>query len=213
MSRNLSPQEYQRMIGLHKVIKKMSASEFVIWANRYYELAYNGGRDSTYKEIADNKDSIIVPDYVEAEIYEENGRVKIAVTGSFSGTKEMMENETAAWVYDLQENPHASRGSGWDGKWTVHMQKMTTTIGDGTFTVVIDVTDIGWTESGLAKQCYTFHMGRAGEGTDGQNPDIKLTCDLGNSNLIFNGKTYTLTSVRGSSSGLEFWGCLGLTIQ
>ena len=38
----------------------------------YYELAYNDGRDSTYKEIADNKDSIIVPDYVEAEIYEEN---------------------------------------------------------------------------------------------------------------------------------------------
>ena len=72
MSRNLSPQEYQRMIGLHKVIKKMSASEFVTWANRYYELAYNDGRDSTYKEIADNKDSIIVPDYVEAEIYEEN---------------------------------------------------------------------------------------------------------------------------------------------
>ena len=72
MSRNLSPQEYQRMIALHKVIKKMSASEFVTWANRYYELAYNDGRDSTYKEIADNKDSIIVPDYVEAEIYEEN---------------------------------------------------------------------------------------------------------------------------------------------
>lgn len=72
MSRNLSPQDYQRMIGLHKVIKKMSASEFVMWANRYYELAYNDGRDSTYKEIADNKDSIIVPDYVEAEIYEED---------------------------------------------------------------------------------------------------------------------------------------------
>ena len=72
MSRNLTPQEYQRMIALHKVIKKMSASEFVQWANRYYELAYNDGRDSTYKEIADNKDSIIVPDYVEAEIYEED---------------------------------------------------------------------------------------------------------------------------------------------
>ena len=72
MSRNLTPQEYQRMIALHKVIKKMSASEFVQWANRYYELAYNDGRDSTYKEIADNKDSIIVPDYVEAEVYEEN---------------------------------------------------------------------------------------------------------------------------------------------
>lgn len=72
MSRKLSPQEYQRMIGLHKVIKKMSASEFVIWANEYYELAYNDGRDSTYKELADNKDSIIVPDYIDAEIYEEN---------------------------------------------------------------------------------------------------------------------------------------------
>ena len=72
MSRKLSPQEYQRMIGLHKIIKKMSSSEFVIWANRYYELAYNDGRDSTYKELADNKDSIIVPDYVDAEIYEED---------------------------------------------------------------------------------------------------------------------------------------------
>ena len=72
MSKKLSPQEYQRMIGLHKVIKKMSASEFVIWANEYYELAYNDGRDSTYKELADNKDSIIVPDYIDAEIYEEN---------------------------------------------------------------------------------------------------------------------------------------------
>ena len=50
----------------------MSSSEFVIWANRYYELAYNDGRDSTYKELADNKDSIIVPDYVDAEIYEED---------------------------------------------------------------------------------------------------------------------------------------------
>ena len=72
MSRKLSPQEYQRMIGLHKIIKKMSASEFVVWANEYYELAYNDGRDSTYKELADNKDSIIVPDYIDAEIYEEN---------------------------------------------------------------------------------------------------------------------------------------------
>ena len=51
MSRNLSPQEYQRMIGLHKVIKKMSASEFVIWANRYYELAYNDGRDLHIKRL------------------------------------------------------------------------------------------------------------------------------------------------------------------
>ena len=50
----------------------MSSSEFVMWANRYYELAYNDGRDSTYKELADNKDSIIVPDYVDAEIYEED---------------------------------------------------------------------------------------------------------------------------------------------
>ena len=72
MSRKLSPQEYQRMIGLHKIIKKMSASEFVVWANEYYELAYNDGRDSTYKELADNKDSIIVPDYIDAVIYEEN---------------------------------------------------------------------------------------------------------------------------------------------
>ena len=72
MNRNLTPQEYQRMIGLHKVIKKMSASEFVTWANKYYMLAYNDGRDSTYKEIADNKESIIVPDYVEAEFYEED---------------------------------------------------------------------------------------------------------------------------------------------
>lgn len=72
MSRKLSTQEYQRMVGLHKIIKKMSASEFVIWANEYYELAYNDGRDSTYKELADNKDSIIVPDYIDAEIYEEN---------------------------------------------------------------------------------------------------------------------------------------------
>ena len=72
MSRKLSPQEYQRMIALHKVVRKMSASEFIIWANEYYELAYNDGRDSTYKELADNKDSIIVPDYIDAEIYEEN---------------------------------------------------------------------------------------------------------------------------------------------
>ncbi len=72
MSRKLSPQEYQRMIGLHKIIKKMSASEFVTWANRYYELAYNDGRDSTYKEIADNKDSIIIPEYIDAEVYEEH---------------------------------------------------------------------------------------------------------------------------------------------
>ena len=55
-------------------------------------------------------------------------------------------------------------------------------------------------------------MGREGEGTDGQNPDIKLTSELGNSKITVDGKTYTLTSVRGSSSGLEFWGCLGLTI-
>ena len=72
MSRKLSPQEYKRMIGLHKVVRKMSVSEFIIWANEYYELAYNDGRDSTYKELADNKDSIIVPDYIDAEIYEEN---------------------------------------------------------------------------------------------------------------------------------------------
>ena len=41
MNRNLTPQEYQRMIGLHKVIKKMSASEFVAWANKYYMLIHN----------------------------------------------------------------------------------------------------------------------------------------------------------------------------
>lgn len=72
MSRKLSPQEYKRMIALHKVVRKMSVSEFIIWANEYYELAYNDGRDSTYKELADNKDSIIVPDYIDVEIYEEN---------------------------------------------------------------------------------------------------------------------------------------------
>ena len=72
MNRNLTPQEYQRMIALHKVIKKMSASEFVAWANKYYVLAYNDGRDSTYREIANNKDSIIIPDYIEADVYEED---------------------------------------------------------------------------------------------------------------------------------------------
>lgn len=72
MSRKLTPQEYQRMIALHKVVKKMSASEFVQWANKYYEFAYNDGRESTYREIANNKDSIIIPDYVEADIYEED---------------------------------------------------------------------------------------------------------------------------------------------
>ena len=72
MSRKLTPQEYKRMIALHKVVKKMSASEFVQWADRYYQLAYNDGRDATYKEIADNKDSIIVPDYIDAEVYEED---------------------------------------------------------------------------------------------------------------------------------------------
>ncbi len=149
-----------------------------------------------------------------AEIYLENDRVKIAITGSYTGTKAQMEAELALWVCDLQENPNASRGSGWDGNWNAYAHEMISTVNeDGTFKIIIDVTDIEWSEAGLSKQCYTTHLGRPGEGSDGQNPDLKLTGSLGNSVVELNGKTYTLVSVIGSSSGVEFWGCLGLIIQ
>ena len=148
-----------------------------------------------------------------AAIYEEDGRVLISVTGSYIGTKTQMEAELATWAYDLMENPYAaSDGASWNGGWTAHTPDITVAANeDGSFVFVFDVTDIGWNNT-HEKQCYTFHLGRAGEGTDGQNPDLNLTGDLGNSSVALGGKTYTIISVRGSSDGAEFWGCLGLTI-
>lgn len=148
-----------------------------------------------------------------AEIYIEDGRVMISVIGSYHGTKAEMEAEAALWVYDLQENPNASRGSGWDGKWVTYVQsdKIITVNDDKTFTVVTDVTDIAWSETTLPKQCYTFHLGREGEGSDGQNPDLKLTNAI-NESVTANGKVYTIVSKPGASAGVDFWGCLGLII-
>lgn len=150
-----------------------------------------------------------------AEIYIEEGRVKIAVIGSYTGLKAVMETELATWGYDLMENPNAaSNGASWDGGWTSHTPPYVVTISDeGTFKFIFDVTDIEWFNT-HSKACYTFHLGKAGTGADNNaNPDLKLTSDLGNSSVEYNGKTYTLVSVRGSDSGAEFWGCLGLIIE
>ena len=148
-----------------------------------------------------------------AEILLENDRVLISVVGSYTGTKERMESEISNWVCDLQENPYYAGRTDWSGNWTVHVHEFTSSVSDGSFTLVIDVTDIGWTESGYPKPGYTCHLGREGQGVNGQNPDLKLTGDLGNSSVTYNGKTYSLVSVLGSSDGAEFWGCLGLTIK
>ena len=151
-----------------------------------------------------------------AEIYLEDGRVKIAVIGSYTGSKEELEAELDTWAYDLMENPYAaSNGSSWDGGWTAHEPPMVIMINDdGTFRFVFDVTDIGWVNT-HAKACYTFHLGRAGTGNDDNaNPDLRLTGNLGNSSVTHNGKTFTIISVPGADGdGAQFWGCLGLTIQ
>ena len=100
-----------------------------------------------------------------------------------------------------------------NGPWNTYVQNATATVNDdGTFKIVIDVTDIGWSGTAYSKQCYTFHLGREGEGSNGQNPDLKLDGNLGNATVTLNGKNYTLTSVPGASTGANFWGCLGLTI-
>lgn len=148
-----------------------------------------------------------------AEIYEENGRVMISVGGKYRGTKDEMEAEVDLWVYDLQENPYASGRTDWSGNWSVYVQTPTLTVNDdGTYVIVIDVTDIGWSEAALSKKCYTFHLGREGQGVNGQNPDLKLTGALGNSTVTVGGNVYTIVSVPGSGDGAEFWGCLGLVI-
>lgn len=151
-----------------------------------------------------------------AEIYLEDGRVKIAVIGSYTGSKEELEAELDTWAYDLMENPYAaSNGSSWNGGWTTHEPPMVITINDdGTFRFVFDVTDIEWVNT-HAKACYTFHLGRAGTGNDDNaNPDLRLTGNLGNSSVTHNGKTFTIISVPGADdNGAQFWGCLGLIIQ
>ena len=148
-----------------------------------------------------------------AKIYEENGRVKISVGGKFRGQKAEMEAEAALWVCDLQENPYASGRTDWSGNWYAHEQSFTLTVNnDGTFSLVIDVTDVAWSEASLSKQCYTTHLGREGQGSNGQNPDLKLTANI-RSTITVGTTTYTLVSVPGSGDGAEFWGCLGLIIE
>ena len=149
-----------------------------------------------------------------AEIYLEDNRVKIAITGTFTGTKAQMEAELDMWVCDLQENPYYAGRTDWSGNWYVYVHEMETTVyDDNTFKVVIDVTDIAWSETDYPKPGYTTHLGRPAEGSNGQNPDLKLSGELGNSSVVFNGKTYSLLSVKGSGSGAEFWGCLALVIN
>ena len=151
-----------------------------------------------------------------AEIYIEDGRVKIAVIGSYTGTKAGIEAELNTWAYDVMENPYAaSNGSSWNGGWTGHTPPYVITVSDdGSFRFIFDVTDIGW-ENSHEKACYTFHLGRAGTGSgDNANPDLILTGSLGNSSVTHNGKTYSLMSEPSATSdGAKFWGCLGLTIQ
>lgn len=151
-----------------------------------------------------------------AEIYLEDGRVKIAVIGKYTGSKESVEAELSTWAYDVMENPYAaSNGSSWDGGWTEHTPPYVLTISDdGTFKFLFDVTDIEWVNT-HAKACYTFHLGRAGTGNDDNaNPDLRLTGSLGNSSVTHNGKTYTIMSEPSATGdGAKFWGCLGLTIQ
>lgn len=150
-----------------------------------------------------------------AEIYIEEERVKIAVIGSYRGTKAEMEAEIALWGYDLMENPYAaSDGSSWNGGWTSHTPPYVATVGDdGTFKFVFDVTEIQWVNT-HAKACYTFHLGRSGEGADNNaNPDLRLSGELGNSSVTYDGRTFTIVSVKGADdNGAKFWGCLGLTI-
>ncbi len=150
--------------------------------------------------------------YDGASIYEENGRVIIYVSGKYRGTKAEMEAEAALWVCDLQENPYAAGKTDWSGSWTAHEQHPVITINDdGSFALLIDVTDIGWDNTDLSKQCYTTHLGRRGEGANGQNPDLKLSVSV-NSTITVGDSKYTLISVPGSGDGAEFWGCLGLII-
>ena len=151
-----------------------------------------------------------------AEIYVEDGRVKIAVIGSYTGSKSELEAELATWAYDIMENPYAaSNGSSWNGTWTAHTPPYVIRISDdGTYRFIFDVTDIEWVNT-HAKACYTFHLGRAGTGADDNaNPDLRLTGSLGNASVTHNGKTFTIISVPGADGdGAQFWGCLGLTIQ
>ena len=150
-----------------------------------------------------------------AEIYVEEGRVKIAVIGSYTGSKAEIEAELNTWAYDVMENPYAAcDGASWDGGWTAHTPDYTITISDdGTFRFIFDVTDIEWVNT-HAKACYTFHLGRAGTGSgNNANPDLRLTGNLGNSSVTHNGKTYTIISEPGATDdGAKFWGCLGLII-
>lgn len=151
--------------------------------------------------------------YDDASIYEENGRVIISVSGKYRGTKAEMEAEAALWVCDLQENPYAAGKTDWSGSWTAHNQDPVITINDdGSFALLIDVTDIGWNNPDLSKQCYTTHLGRQGEGSNGQNPDLKLSVSL-NSTITVGEAKYTIISVPGSGDGNTFWGCLGLIIE
>ena len=151
-----------------------------------------------------------------AEIYIEDGRVKIAVIGSYTGSKEEIEAELNSWSYDVMENPYAaSNGSSWNGGWTAHNPPYVINVSDdGSFRFIFDVTDIEWVNT-HEKACYTFHLGRAGTGSgDNANPDLVLTGSLGNSSVTHNGKTYSIMSEPGASGdGAKFWGCLGLTIQ
>lgn len=72
MKSDISSERYKKLISDHRIIKSMKPSQFIQWATSFYTSAYNEGRNSAYDDIAANKDSIIVPDYIDADIYEED---------------------------------------------------------------------------------------------------------------------------------------------
>lgn len=191
------------------VSTKIEDGASVLWGDYKYSLGVytEWGIDLVVINVKDKNPLTWTMD--SASVIESEGKVLITIDGTYTGDKAKMEKVALSWACDLEENPYAAGGT-WSGNWVVYEQTPTITINDdGTFVVVIDVTQVEWSETTMDKSCYTLHFGAK---QNGKTPDVKLADGLENSTVIIEDKTYTLVYVKDSTDGAEFWGGVGLTI-
>ena len=138
--------------------------------------------------------------FASAEIQNAAGVANIVMHFTYTGYTRA-EIEALSWLFDLQANANING----DDDWTRYLADAKPVVGfdDNGFILTYDIT-------ALNPASYTMHMGA---GTEGNAPDLKASQSFKTEVVTVGEKTYQAVCYAGSSSGTEFWGCIGVIVK
>ncbi len=70
MKRQLDPDTYKKFAEQHTFIKQMATGQFVQWAHKFYNNAYNDGEKAALEEIRSAPGAPVFSQEQEAKVYE-----------------------------------------------------------------------------------------------------------------------------------------------